>query len=203
MYKYFFKQFLDFFTALIGLLLLSPIFISVTVLLFISNQGRPFFFQKRPGKDEKLFSIIKFKTMTDVTDKSGNLLPDEKRLTAVGKFVRKTSLDEIPQLLNVIKGDMSLVGPRPLRIHYLTLYNAVQKKRHEVRPGITGLVQVSGRNNLNWDDRLELGVQYVENMSLSSDMKILIKAIKGVISRKDVLTIPGNKFTTLDKFRSK
>jgi len=180
MYKPIIKPLLDFITALFGLLLLCPIFIIVTILLFITNSGKPFFFQKRPGKNEGLFKIIKFKTMNDATDVNGNLLPDEKRLTAVGKFVRKTSLDEIPQLLNVLKGDMSLVGPRPLLPEYLPLYNSEQKKRHQVKPGITGWAQVNGRNAISWEDKFRLDVEYVKNQSLALDLKILFLTVKKV-----------------------
>ena len=181
MYKHFIKPLLDVFTALIGLILLSPIFIGVVILLAIANNGRPFFFQTRPGKDEHLFKIIKFKTMNDKKDKDGNLLPDAKRLTGIGKFVRKTSLDEIPQLLNVLKGDMSLVGPRPLLPEYLPLYNEEQRKRHQVKPGITGWAQVNGRNALSWSDKFKRDVEYVEQQSFVLDCKILFLTLKKVL----------------------
>ncbi|MDR7830733.1 sugar transferase [Riemerella anatipestifer] len=180
MYRDFFKPIMDFTLALVGFLLLSPVFILVTIGLFFANQGKPFFFQKRPGKNERIFSIIKFKTMNDKKDVQGNLLSDAERLTAVGKLVRKTSLDEIPQLLNVIKGDMSLVGPRPLLPQYLPLYNEEQKKRHNVRPGITGWAQVNGRNAISWQQKFEYDVWYVENISLSLDIKILLLTVKKV-----------------------
>ncbi|ADQ81911.1 sugar transferase [Riemerella anatipestifer] len=180
MYRDFFKPIMDFTLALVGFLLLSPVFILVTIGLFFANQGKPFFFQKRPGKNERIFSIIKFKTMNDKKDANGNLLSDAERLTAIGKFVRKTSLDEIPQLLNVIKGDMSLVGPRPLLPQYLPLYNEEQKKRHNVRPGITGWAQVNGRNAISWQQKFEYDVWYVENISLSLDIKILLLTVKKV-----------------------
>ncbi|QYR02153.1 sugar transferase [Riemerella anatipestifer] len=180
MYKNFFKRVIDFSLALIGFILLLPVFLIVMVLLTIANQGKPFFFQKRPGKNERIFSIIKFKTMNDKKDANGNLLSDAERLTAIGKFVRKTSLDEIPQLLNVIKGDMSLVGPRPLLPQYLPLYNEEQKKRHNVRPGITGWAQVNGRNAISWQQKFEYDVWYVENISLSLDIKILLLTVKKV-----------------------
>src|SRR5690554_3345126 len=147
MYKNFFKRIIDFLASLIGLLLLSPVFVFVMMGLFFANQGKPFFFQSRPGKGERIFKIVKFKTMNDKKDKDGNLLSDAERLTKIGSFVRKTSLDEIPQLINVLKGDMSLIGPRPLRTYYLPLYNEVQKTRHNVRPGITGWAQVNGRKD--------------------------------------------------------
>jgi lipopolysaccharide/colanic/teichoic acid biosynthesis glycosyltransferase len=181
MYKTTIKPFLDFLAAFIGLILLSPIFVIVALLLAIANNGKPFFFQRRPGKNERLFSIIKFKTMTDKKDKNGNLLPDAERLTAVGKFVRKTSLDEIPQLLNVLKGDMSLVGPRPLLPEYLPLYTLEQKRRHEVKPGITGWAQVNGRNALSWSDKFKRDVEYVEQQSFVLDCKILFLTLKKVL----------------------
>jgi len=181
MYKTTIKPNLDFLAALIGLILLSPIFVIVALLLAIANNGKPFFFQRRPGKNERLFSIIKFKTMTDKKGKNGNLLPDAERLTAVGKFVRKTSLDEIPQLLNVLKGDMSLVGPRPLLPEYLPLYTLEQKRRHEVKPGITGWAQVNGRNALSWSDKFKRDVEYVEQQSFVLDCKILFLTLKKVL----------------------
>jgi lipopolysaccharide/colanic/teichoic acid biosynthesis glycosyltransferase len=181
MYKTTIKPFLDFLAALIGLILMSPIFVIVTLLLALANEGKPFFFQRRPGKNGQLFSIIKFKTMTDKKDKKGNLLPDAERLTAVGKFVRKTSLDEIPQLLNVLKGDMSLVGPRPLLPEYLPLYTLEQKRRHEVKPGITGWAQVNGRNALSWSDKFKRDVEYVEQQSFVLDCKILFLTLKKVL----------------------
>jgi lipopolysaccharide/colanic/teichoic acid biosynthesis glycosyltransferase len=170
--------------------------------LYFANQGKPFFFQERPGLNERIFKIIKFKSMNDKKDKEGNLLSDAERLTKVGAFVRKTSLDEIPQLINVLKGDMSLIGPRPLLVRYLPYYSKREKLRHTVRPGITGLAQVNGRNFLMWDERLEMDVQYVENLSFFSDMQILVKTIQGVINRKDIEIIPSKLGTTLDKERN-
>jgi len=187
MYKTLFKPLFDFTAAFFGLLLLSPIFLVVTIALIFANNGKPFFFQNRPGKNERIFSIIKFKSMNDKKDADGNLLPDRKRLTKVGSFVRKTSLDEIPQLINVLKGDMSLIGPRPLLVSYLPFYTEREKLRHTVRPGITGLAQVSGRNNLKWDERLELDAYYVENCSIQMDIKIIIQTIKKVIKKEDVV----------------
>ncbi|UGS24183.1 sugar transferase [Flavobacterium channae] len=186
MYKNYFKRLFDFTAALVGLLLLSPLFILVTLGLFIANQGKPFFFQIRPGKNEKLFRIVKFKTMNDKKDVTGDLLPDAQRLTKIGNFVRKTSLDEIPQLLNVLKGDMSLIGPRPLLPEYLPLYNEVQKRRHEVRPGITGWAQVNGRNAISWEQKFEYDVWYVNHISLWLDIKILFLTVKKVFVREGI-----------------
>lgn len=186
MYKKIIKPALDFLIALIVFILLSPIFVVVTVGLWFANGGKPFFYQLRPGKGERIFKIIKFKTMNDRRDAKGQLLPDAERLTKIGTFVRKTSLDEIPQLLNVLKGDMSLIGPRPLLVKYLPYYSKREQLRHTVRPGITGLAQVNGRNKLNWDDRLELDAQYVENLSFLLDIKILFRTIINVLLRKDI-----------------
>lgn len=169
--------------------------------MVFANRGNPFFFQKRPGRNEKIFKVIKFKSMNDRRDEKGYLLPDKERLTKVGALVRKTSLDEIPQLINVLKGDMSLIGPRPLLTQYLPYYTKREKLRHTVRPGITGWAQVNGRNTVNWDERLEMDVQYVENMSFIKDIKIIIMTVKNVIKRKDIVVIPGQLFTTLDKYR--
>lgn len=198
MYKNYLKRLLDFLAAFFGLLLISPIFLIITVALFFANQGKPFFFQKRPGRNEKIFSIIKFKSMNDKKDKNGNLLSDSERLTKMGSFVRNTSFDEIPQLLNVLKGDMSIIGPRPLRIHYLPLYSEKQKIRHSVRPGITGWAQVNGRNAISWTAKFEYDVWYVENLSYLLDIKILFLTIKKVFIREgiskegEVTTIPFN-----------
>ncbi|MCU0351099.1 MAG: sugar transferase [Flavobacterium sp.] len=180
MYKNYLKRIFDFTVALFALLLFLPIFVLVTIGLFIANDGKPFFFQIRPGKNEKLFQIIKFKTMNDKKDSNGELLSDAERLTKLGRFVRKTSLDEIPQLLNVLKGDMSLIGPRPLLTEYLPLYNEVQKKRHDVRPGITGWAQVNGRNAISWAQKFEFDVWYVKNCTFVLDLKILFLTIKKV-----------------------
>ncbi len=181
MYKLFFKSVIDLIAALIGLIVLSPIFILVIIGLYFSNQGKPFFFQSRPGKNQHLFKIIKFKTMNDKKDSDGNLLSDAERLTKVGAFVRKTSLDEIPQLINVLKGDMSLVGPRPLLPQYLPLYNDFQSRRHEVKPGITGWAQVNGRNAIGWEQKFEYDVQYVDSVSFGLDVQILFKTFLKVI----------------------
>lgn len=194
MYKDFFKRILDFTLSLIGFIIISPIFLLLWIWLSIANKGAgAFFFQERPGKDEKIFRVIKFKTMNDRKDASGNLLPDAQRLTKVGKFVRSTSLDEIPQLLNVIKGDMSLIGPRPLLISYLSLYDDFERKRHKIRPGITGWAQVNGRNAISWSKKFELDVYYVENLSFTLDFKIFLMTIKNVMSSKDISITPVQK----------
>lgn len=202
MYKHFFKRFLDLILSLIGFIIISPVFIIVTILLFFANNGKPFFIQKRPGKSEKIFKIIKFKTMNDKKDKDGNLLPDKDRLTKVGRFVRKTSLDEIPQLINVIKGNMSLAGPRPLLVCYLPYYTEREKLRHSVRPGITGLSQINGRNHLMWDERLEMDVIYVENITFTLDIKILYKTLIKVIKKEDIVIATDSIFLTLDEYRN-
>lgn len=186
MYKKIIKRFLDFIIALIGLILILPLFVLVIVGLFFANDGKPFFFQIRPGKNGRLFKIIKFKTMNDKKDSEGNLLSDDYRLTKIGTFVRKTSLDEIPQLLNVLKGDMSLIGPRPLLPEYLPLYNESQSRRHEVKPGITGWAQVNGRNAISWKQKFEYDVWYVENVSFLLDLKILYQTIKKVFKREGI-----------------
>ena len=186
MYKNFIKPAIDFVLALVGFLFLSPVFVMVTIGLFFANDGKPFFFQLRPGKDGKIFKIIKFKTMTDKKDENGNLLPDADRLTKIGSFVRKTSLDEIPQLLNVIKGDMSLVGPRPLLPKYLELYNDFQRRRNEVKPGITGWAQVNGRNSISWEKKFEYDVWYVDNVSFLLDVKILIMTVLKVVKSEGI-----------------
>ncbi len=186
MYKYFFKRVIDFFAALIGLLILFPIFILVTIGLFIANKGRPFFFQYRPGRNGKIFKIIKFKTMNDKRNPNGDLLSDAERLTPMGNIVRKTSLDEIPQLINVLKGDMSLIGPRPLLVEYLRLYSEVQNRRHEVRPGITGWAQVNGRNAISWEQKFEYDVWYIDNLSVGMDLKILYLTVLKVFKREGI-----------------
>jgi lipopolysaccharide/colanic/teichoic acid biosynthesis glycosyltransferase len=195
MYKSFFKRFLDFSAALIGFLFMSPIFVFVTIGLFLANQGKPFFIQKRPGLHDSIFKIIKFKTMNDKKDAAGTLLPDAQRLTAIGVFVRKTSLDELPQLLNVIKGDMSMVVPRPLLPEYLALYTAEQAKRHNVKPGITGWAQVNGRNAISWEEKFTLDGWYVANQSFAVDLNILMKTIQKVLN-SDGITDTINVTTT-------
>lgn len=184
--------------ALIGLILASPVFLLVTIGLFFANQGKPFFFQRRPGKGGRIFSIVKFKTMNDRRGTDGELLPDAERLTPIGAFVRKTSLDEIPQLINVLKGDMSLIGPRPLLEEYLPLYNARQARRHEVRPGITGWAQVNGRNSVDWPTKFELDVWYVENLSFLLDLKILWMTVAKVLKSEGINSATA---ATMEKFR--
>ncbi|WP_445717620.1 sugar transferase [Flavobacterium sp.] len=186
MYKNKFKRIFDFVIVLFAFLLISPIFILLTLGLMVSNGGNPFFFQKRPGKNNRIFTIIKFKTMNDKRDANGNLLPDFQRLTPFGSFVRKLSLDEVPQLLNVIKGDMSLIGPRPLLVSYLPLYSKEQNRRHEVRPGITGWAQVNGRNAISWEQKFQYDVWYVENTSFLLDLKIIYLTILKVVRREDI-----------------
>jgi undecaprenyl phosphate N,N'-diacetylbacillosamine 1-phosphate transferase len=200
MYKAIIKPVFDFFSALLGLVLLIPFFLLITFFLFFANDGKPFFFQSRPGKNGKTFKIVKFKTMNDRKDENGKLLPDSERLTKVGKFVRKTSLDEIPQLLNVIKGDMSLIGPRPLLTQYLHLYSDFQNRRHEVKPGITGWAQVNGRNAISWDKKFEYDVWYVDNVSLFLDIKILFKTVLKVIKSDGINAVDA---ATIEPFDGK
>ena len=188
MYKNIIKPFFDFLTAFFLLLVASPLFLLVCLGLFLAQNGKVFFTQKRPGKNEQIFSILKFKTMTDQKDQEGNLLPDEQRLTKIGKFVRKTSLDELPQLINVLKGEMSMVGPRPLLPEYLALYNEEQKRRHAVKPGITGWAQVNGRNAISWEDKFQFDVWYVENQSFGLDLKILFLTVKKVFRSEGINT---------------
>ncbi|WP_325581442.1 sugar transferase [Gelidibacter sp.] len=180
------KRLFDFLSAAIGLIIISPIFIVLVISLLIANNGKPFFYQARTGKNGKIFTIIKFKTMNDKTDKNGKLLPALERVTTVGNFCRKLSLDELPQLLNILKGDMSLIGPRPLLPHYLPLYNKTQFRRHEVLPGITGWAQVNGRNAISWEQKFEYDVYYVDHQSLALDFKIILKTIDKVINRADI-----------------
>lgn len=187
MYKHFFKRLFDFCIALIALLLIGWFLIIIAIWLHFANKGAgAFFFQERPGKDGKIFKVIKFKTMTDERDAEGNLLPDEVRLTKVGKFVRSTSIDELPQLINVLKGDMALIGPRPLLVQYLPLYSKEQARRHEVRPGISGWAQCHGRNAISWTEKFKLDVWYVDHCTLWTDIQVIIITIKNVLMRKDI-----------------
>lgn len=192
MYKNCFKRVIDFTIVLIALMIIWPILAIITIWLHFANKGAgAFFYQERPGKDEKIFKVIKFKSMTDERDEDGNLLPDKDRITAVGKFVRKTSIDELPQLINVLKGDMALIGPRPLLPEYLPYYTERERLRHSVRPGISGWAQVNGRNNCTWDEKLEYDAYYVEHLSLWMDIKVLLTTIKNVLGGKDVNVVPS------------
>lgn len=192
MYKHFFKRVIDFTIVLIALLIIWPILLVITIWLHFANKGAgAFFFQERPGKDGKIFKVIKFKSMTDERDAEGNLLPEAQRLTKVGAFIRKTSIDELPQLFNVLKGDMALIGPRPLLPKYIPLYNEEQFRRHEVRPGITGWAQVNGRNNVTWTEKFKLDVWYVDHCSLWLDVKIIFMTIKNVLVSKDIVLTTG------------
>ena len=187
MYKHFFKRFLDFWISLIVLIIISPILLVVTIWLHFANKGAgAFFTQERPGKDAKIFKVIKFKTMTDERDENGKLLPDAKRLTRVGRFVRSTSIDELPQLINVLKGDMALIGPRPLVPKYLPLYSEEQARRHEVRPGISGWAQCHGRNSISWTEKFKLDVWYVDHCTLWTDIKVIWITIMKVLKRADI-----------------
>ena len=186
MYARFFKRPLDFCCALLAILCLSPILVVLTILGAIKMKGNPFFTQPRPGKDEKIFKLIKFRTMTCEKDANGKLLPDDKRLTKYGKFLRSTSLDELPELINILKGDMAVIGPRPLLVQYLPYYTETEKHRHDVRPGLSGLAQINGRNFVKWDQRFALDVQYVNNISFLGDLKIILKTIKKALCREDV-----------------
>ncbi|WP_304502775.1 sugar transferase [Cesiribacter sp. SM1] len=186
LYPNYIKPLLDFVISLIAFIILLPVTLLVALALFIANRGDVFFVQPRPGKGGKVFHVIKFKTMNDLKDSQGNLLPDEKRLTPVGSFVRKTSLDEIPQLINVIKGDMSLIGPRPLLVDYLPFYDEIQKRRHEVKPGITGWTAVNGRNSISWDEKFRYDIWYVENISFALDVKILLLTVAKVIKSEGI-----------------
>lgn len=187
MYRFFFKRILDFWVSLIVLICISPILLVVTIWLHFANKGAGvFFLQERPGKDGKIFKVIKYKTMTDDRDAEGNLLPDAQRLTKVGKFVRSTSIDELPQLINVLKGDMALIGPRPLLVQYLPLYSQEQARRHEVRPGISGWAQCHGRNAITWTEKFKLDVWYVDHVSFMTDLKVIFITIKNVLMRKDI-----------------
>ena len=202
MYKNVFKRAIDFTLSLIALLCLSPLLLVVTVWLHFANKGAgAFFYQERPGKDEKIFKIIKYKSMTDEKDENGNLLPDRDRLTKVGSFVRKTSIDELPQLFNVLKGDMALIGPRPLLPEYLPYYTKRESLRHTVRPGITGWAQVNGRNDIHWDEKLEYDAYYVEHLSFWMDCRVLFKTIADVVRSKDIDVIPSENGMKLNDER--
>lgn len=198
MYAKFFKRFIDFILSLTALLVLSPIFLILIIIGAIAMKGNPFFTQLRPGKNEKIFKLIKFRTMTCEKDESGNLLPDEKRLTKYGKFLRSTSLDELPELLNILKGDMSIVGPRPLLVSYLPYYTAEERHRHDVRPGLTGLAQVSGRNTVTWEQRFAYDIRYVEQLTFVNDVRVIINTVKVVLAHDDIVL---NALEDFDEYR--
>ena len=185
-YEKYIKRLIDITCSLAALIVLSPVLLILTIVGAIKMKGNPFFTQLRPGKDEKIFKLVKFRTMTCEKDKDGNLLPDEKRLTKYGKFLRSTSLDELPELWNILKGDMSIVGPRPLLVEYLPLYNETQKHRHDVRPGLTGLAQVRGRNTISWGERFQLDITYIENISFFEDVKIIFETVGKVVKRDGI-----------------
>jgi len=197
MYKHFLKSVFDKTIAIIGIVITSPFILITFIALAIANKGNPLFLQTRPGKNAKPFKIIKFKTMNDKRDHQGNLLPDAERLTKIGKLIRKTSLDELPQLINVIKGDISLVGPRPLLMEYLSLYNKQQARRHEIKPGITGWAQINGRNTITWEQKFKYDVWYIDNLSFSLDLKIIFITIKKVFKSEGV---NSDQSTTMEKF---
>lgn len=203
MYKNCFKRVIDFVIVLMALLIIWPFLLIIYIWLTIANKGAgAIFYQERPGKDGKIFKVIKFKSMTDERDVEGNFLPDAQRLTKVGTFVRKTSIDELPQLINVLKGDMALIGPRPLLPEYLPYYTEREQLRHTVRPGITGWAQVNGRNNVTWDQKLELDAYYVEHLSFVMDIKVLFTTIKNVLGGKDIVVVPSTKAGKLNVERA-
>lgn len=202
MYKNFFKRLFDFFISLVALLLIGWLLIIIAIWLHFANKGDgAFFYQERPGKNERIFKIIKFKTMTDERDDDGNLLPDKDRITPIGRVIRKFSIDELPQLINVLKGDMAFIGPRPLLPEYLPWYTERERLRHTVRPGMSGWAQVIGRNTLSWDEKLALDVYYVEHLSLGMDCKVIMKTIVNVLRHKDVNVVPGLRLGKLDDVR--
>jgi len=200
MYKYL-KRGLDFFSSLLGIILLSPVLLLLLILIRIKLGGPVFFTQERPGLGGRAFRMIKFRSMTNERDENGKLLPDQMRITSLGRFLRKTSLDELPELFNVLRGEMSVVGPRPLLMKYLHFYTEREMKRHQVRPGITGWAQVNGRNLLEWDKRLEMDVEYVENMTLWLDIRILFRTVSGVLRQRDVLTVSSETVPDFDDYR--
>ena len=197
-YAKYVKRYLDVFLSLMGLIVLSPVFLILTVAGAVEMKGNPFFMQKRPGKDENIFNLVKFRTMTNKKDKDGKLLPDEQRLTAYGKFLRSTSLDELPELWNILKGDLSLIGPRPLLVKYLPLYNSFQRHRHDVRPGLTGYAQVHGRNQISWEKKFEMDVWYVQHITFLGDLKILLDTVAVVFKREG---ISSETSATMEEFK--
>ena len=197
-YARYIKRFMDFILSLCAIIVLSPILLMLTVIGAVVMKGNPFFFQERPGKNEKIFKLIKFRTMTCEKDKDGKLLPDEQRLTGYGNFIRHTSLDELPELFNILKGDMSIIGPRPLLVKYLPLYNEVQRHRHDVRPGLTGNAQAHGRNGLDWDEKFDLDVEYVDHITFLGDWKIIFKTVWTVLKREG---ISSEASATMEEFK--
>lgn len=197
MYKHFFKRLIDFLLSLLGIIFLSPVLLALTILGAIKMQGNPFFTQERPGKDEKTFKLIKFRTMTNEKDQNGELLPDEQRLIPYGKMLRVTSLDELPELINILKGDMAIIGPRPLLVRYLPRYNAQQHRRHEVRPGLTGYAQAHGRNAISWEEKFKMDVWYVDHISFKLDLSIILATIKSVIKHDG---ISSDSSVTMEEF---
>lgn len=200
-YEKYIKRLIDIVCSLAALIVLSPVLLVLTIVGAIKMKGNPFFTQERPGKDEKIFKLIKFRSMTCEKDKEGNLLPDEVRLTKYGKVLRCTSLDELPELINILKGDMSIVGPRPLAIQYLPYYNEAERKRHSVLPGLTGLAQVNGRNAVNWPDRFAFDVAYVEDITFANDVRILFKTVEKVLQHRDITVRGTGKVIDFDKYR--
>ena len=200
MYNSFFKHIIDFSVALLVIVIFSPLLLFLVIFLTVSNRGKPFFVQRRPGKNAAIFKLIKFKTMNDKVDINGVLLSDDKRLTKVGKFVRKTSLDELPQMINVLKGDMSLIGPRPLLVEYLEYYNNRQAKRHNVKPGITGWAQINGRNSISWSQKFEYDIWYIENRGFILDMRIVLNTIKKVFISEGISSTTS---VTMEKFNGR
>lgn len=203
MYAKYFKRVLDFLLSLIALIVLSPVLIIVAILVRVKLGSPVIFKQQRPGKNEKIFTLYKFRTMTDKKDKNGNLLPDSERLTKFGKTLRSTSLDELPELFNILKGDMSIVGPRPLAIQYLPYYTDEEKRRHDVRPGLTGLAQVNGRNCLNWEERFKFDINYVENITFIQDLEIILRTIIKVFKHEDIVVRGEGKTIDFDKYRKR
>lgn len=198
MYRFFFKRLIDLIFSFVALLAFSPIMLAIAIGLAFYNQGKVFFLQERPGRNERIFKVIKFKTMNDRKDASGNLLPSVDRTTPLGNILRKYSLDELPQLINVFKGDMSLIGPRPLLVQYLALYSEEQKRRHLVRPGITGWAQTNGRNTISWSDKFKLDIYYIDNFSLKLDLKILITTVSKVVKGSDINASAANTMPTFN-----
>ena len=202
MYAKYIKRYLDFLLSLCAIIVFSPVLVLFTLMGSIVMKGNPFFMQERPGKDEKIFKLIKFRTMTCEKDENGELLPDEKRLTKYGMFLRSTSLDELPELINILKGDMSIIGPRPLLVKYLPLYNEEQRKRHLVRPGLTGLAQINGRNTVSWEDKFVFDVEYVHNITFLGDVKIIFKTVASVFAREGITSgtsVTMEEFTGTEK----